>query len=71
MSNEIKSHLQNLSDEMRSAESELNYLASKIKPGTGNATTHDVLIMAIDRVSRTRDKMKAEEDYLKRKLVEQ
>lgn len=70
MSNEIKSHLQNLSDEMRSAESELNYLASKIKQGTGNATTHDVLIMAIDRVSHTRDKLKDEEDFLKRKLVE-
>lgn len=70
MSLEIKTHLQNLSNEMRSAESELNYLASKIKSGTGNATTHDVLIMAIDRISRTRDKMKAEEDYLKRKLVE-
>lgn len=71
MNNEIKSHLQNLSDEMRSAESELNYLASKIKQGTGNATTHEVLIRAIGRVSRTRDKMKDEEDYLKRKLVEQ
>lgn len=70
MSKEIKSHMQNLGDEMRSAEAELNYLAAKIKPGTGNATTHDVLIMAIDRVSRTRDKLKDEEDYLKRKLVE-
>lgn len=71
MSFEIKTRLQNLSNEMRSAESELNYLASKIKPGTDDETTHDVLIMAIDRVSRTRDKMKDEEDYLKRKLVEQ
>lgn len=71
MNNEIKSHLQNLSDEMRSTESELNYLVAKLKLGTSSETTHDVLIMAIDRISRTRDKMKAEEDYLKRKLVEQ
>lgn len=32
--------------------------------------THDVLLQAIDRVSHTRDKLKDEEDFLKRKLVQ-
>lgn len=70
MSLEIKTHLQNLSNEMGCVETELSYMAAKLRPDSSDETTHDVLLQAIDRVSHTRDKLKDEEDFLKRKLVE-
>lgn len=45
-------------------------MAAKLRPDSSDETTHDVLLQAIDRVSHTRDKLKDEEDFLKRKLVE-
>ncbi|MDO5598432.1 MAG: hypothetical protein Q4F92_08885 [Acidaminococcus sp.] len=70
MSLEIKTHLQNLSNEMGCVETELSYMAAKLRPDSSDEATHDVLLQAIDRVSHTRDKLKDEEDFLKRKLVQ-
>lgn len=70
MSLEIKTYLQNMSNEMGCVETELSYMAAKLRPDSSDEMTHDVLLQAIDRVSHTRDKLKDEEDFLKRKLVQ-
>lgn len=62
--------LQNMSNEMGCVETELSYMAAKLRPDSSDEMTHDVLLQAIDRVSHTRDKLKDEEDFLKRKLVQ-
>ncbi|AEQ22470.1 hypothetical protein [Acidaminococcus intestini] len=45
-------------------------MAAKLRPGSSDEMTHDVLLQAVDRVSHARDKLKDEEDFLKRKLVQ-
>lgn len=44
MSLEIKTHLQNLSNEMGCVEKEMSYMAAKLRPDSSDETTHDVLL---------------------------
>ena len=45
-------------------------MAAKLRPGSSDEMTHDVLLQAVDRLSHAREKLKDEEDFLKRKLVQ-
>lgn len=67
---ETKTRLQNLSMELRLVESDMDTLAYKIQPGISREKEHDILLHVLDKLSRTREKLKAEEEFFQRKLVE-
>ena len=47
---ELKGRLQNISNELGTAEAEFSYLSVKIKPSSTRSQKHDVLIQALDRI---------------------
>ncbi len=67
---ETKIRLQNLSVELGKFESECDTWAYKLQPGTTKEKEHDIVIQVLDKLSRTREKLKAEEAFFQRKLVE-
>lgn len=67
---ETKIRLQNLSVELGKFESECDTWAYKLQPGTSKEKEHEIVIQVLDKLSRTREKLKDEEDFLKRKLVQ-
>jgi hypothetical protein len=68
MSLEIKTHLQNLSNEMGCVETELSYMAAKLNPSSTRSQKHDVLIQALDRISKLRERLKNEENAITKEL---
>lgn len=66
---EIKTKLQNISNELGCGETDLSYLSAKLAPPYGASRTHDVLIQSLDRVSRLREYLKHQEDDLRRDLM--
>lgn len=67
---ETKTRLQNLSVEMGKFESQCDTWAYKLQPGTTKNKEHDILIQVLNELSKTREKLKAEEEFFQRKLVE-
>lgn len=65
---ELKGRLQNISNELGTAEAEFSYLAVKIKPSSTRSQKHDVLIQALDRISKLRERLKNEENAITKEL---
>lgn len=54
----LKVNLQNISNELGTAEAEFSYLSVKLKPSSTRSQKHDALIQALDRISKLRDRLK-------------
>lgn len=65
---ELKVNLQNISNELGTAEAEFAYLSMKINPSSTRSQKHDVLIQALDRISKLRERLKNEENAISREL---
>lgn len=65
----LKGRLQNLSTELGTAEAEFSYLSVKIRPNSTRETQHEVMIQALDRISRLRERLKNEEGIIGRELT--
>lgn len=65
---ELKGRLQNISNELGTAEAEFSYLSVKITPSSNKSQKHDVLIQALDRISHLREKLKNEENAITKEL---
>lgn len=64
----IKTRLQNLSNTLGEGESDFSYMASKLTAADGDARLHDVLIQALDRISKLRERLKNEENAITKEL---
>lgn len=64
----LKVNLQNISNELGTAEAEFSYLSVKLKPSSTRSQKHDVLIQALDRISKLRDRLKNEENAISKEL---
>jgi|GEM_PF-708564 len=65
---ELQGRLQNLSTELGTAEAEFAHLSVKIRPNSTRETQHEVMIQALDRISRLRERLKNEEGIIGREL---
>ncbi len=65
---ELKVNLQNISNALGTAEAEFAYLSMKINPPATRSQEHDVLIQALDRISKLRERLKNEENVISREL---
>ena len=65
---ELKGRLQKISNELGTAEAEFSYLSVKLKPSSTRSQKHDVLIQALDRISKLRDRLKNEENAITKEL---
>ncbi len=65
---ELKVNLQNISNALGTAEAEFAYLSMKINPAATRSQEHDVLIQALDRISKLRERLKNEENVISREL---
>lgn len=65
---ELKVNLQNISNELGTAEAEFAYLSIKINTAATRSQKHDVLIQALDRISKLRERLKNEENAISREL---
>lgn len=66
---EIKTKLQNISNELGGGETDMSYLAAKLAYPYGDRRAHDVLLQSLDRISRLREYLKHQEDDLRRDLM--
>lgn len=65
---DLKVNLQNISNELGTAEAEFAYLSTKINPTATRSQEHDVLIQALDRISKLRERLKNEENAITKEL---
>jgi len=68
MNLQVKGILQNLGDKTGCAETEFSYLSVKLKPSSTRSQKHDVLIQALDRISKLRERLKNEENAITKEL---
>ena len=52
---EIKTRLQNISNELGGGETDMSYLSAKLAYPYGDSRAHEVLLQSLDRISRLRD----------------
>ena len=64
----IKSKLQNISTELGGGETDMSYLAAKLAHPYGDRRAHDVLLQALDRISKLRERLKNEENAITKEL---
>lgn len=70
MNHEVKSHFQNLSNLLGSADTEFSYLAAKLSYDVESKRTHGAIIQAIARMKKLKDQLE-EESWFEEQLKEE
>lgn len=68
MNNEVKSHFQNLSNLLGSADTEFSYLATKLSYDVESKRTHGAIIRAIARMKKLKEQLEKEESWFEKQL---
>lgn len=71
MNREVKAHFQNISNLLRSADTEFSYLSAKLTYDVESRRTHGAILQAVSRLEKLEEQIEQEESWFNEQLEEE